>query len=158
MNKHVFLLLAWNRHRRRPAARWPRNTPGPTAPVPADWPTGAAYAGSPSGDQRVRRLPDLRWREFFTDEKLQQVIGTALTNNRDLRIAALNVEQARAMYGIQRAELLPAVNATGSASKQRIPADVEGFPEPMTIEQLRCQSRRRLLGNRLLRPHPQPER
>ena len=38
------------------------------------------------------------------------------------------------MYGIQRAELLPTVNATGSAIKQRIPANVEGFPEPMTIE------------------------
>ena len=58
----------------------------------------------------------------------------ALTNNRDLRIAALNVEQSRAMYGIQRAELLPTVNANGSAIKQRIPANVEGFPEPMTIE------------------------
>ncbi len=58
----------------------------------------------------------LTWREFFTDEKLQQVIGTALTNNRDLRVAALNVERARAVYGIQRAELLPTVNATGSMS------------------------------------------
>jgi multidrug efflux system outer membrane protein len=77
---------------------------------------------------------DLTWRKFFTDEKLQQVISAALTNNRDLRVAVLNVELARAMYGIQRAELLPAIDATGSATKQRIPANVQGFPEPMTVK------------------------
>ena len=99
----------------------------PKAPVPADWPTGAAYQETRSATN-APQAPDLRWREFFTDEKLQQVIETALTNNRDLRLAALNVERARAMYGIQRAELLPAVNATGSGSKQRLPADLSGAP------------------------------
>ena len=74
----------------------------------------------------VRRLSaaaDLPWREFFTDKRLQQVIETALNNNRDLRLAVLNVERARALYGIQRAELLPSVNAVGSGSKARVPAD-----------------------------------
>jgi len=104
----------------------------PTAPVPADWPTGTAYQPL----QPATNAPDarqLKWREFFTDEKLQQVIAAALTNNRDLRLAAQNVELARAEYGIQRGELLPSVNATGYASKQQIPAYVEGFPEPVTI-------------------------
>jgi len=55
-------------------------------------------------------------------------------NNRDLRLAALNVERARALYGIQRAELFPTVNGEGSWNKQRIPADVMGFPENLTIE------------------------
>jgi multidrug efflux system outer membrane protein len=105
----------------------------PAAPVSAEWPTGTAYA-EPRVTTTAPLAPDLNWQKFFTDEKLQQVIGAALTNNRDLRIAVLNVEQARAMYGIQRAELLPTINATGSATKQRIPANVEGFPEPMTIE------------------------
>jgi len=54
---------------------------------------------------------ELPWREFITDENLRKVIETALNNNRDLRLAALNVERARAYYGIQRAELLPSVNA-----------------------------------------------
>lgn len=58
----------------------------------------------------------------------------ALTNNRDLRIAALNVERARALYGIQRATLWPVVNATGSASQQRIPADLSGSGKPVTPE------------------------
>ncbi len=51
-----------------------------------------------------------------------------MNNNRDLRVAALNVERARALYGIQRAELFPVVNAVGSLSKERIPADSAGFP------------------------------
>ena len=105
----------------------------PTAPVPADWPTNTAYKGNP----RASNAPEarqLKWGEFFTDEKLQQVIAAALTNNRDLRLAALNVELARAQYGIQRGELLPAVNATGYANKQRMPPNVAGFPEPLTLK------------------------
>lgn len=95
----------------------------PIAPVPAEWPTGAAYAAG----RAATSAPEARallWREFFADRNLQQVIETALRNNRDLRIAILNVERARALYGIQRAELLPAVNATGAESRQRVPADL----------------------------------
>jgi multidrug efflux system outer membrane protein len=95
----------------------------PEAPVPASWPTGAAYdnvqaspgAPAPAG---------LQWRDFFTDERLRQVIETALMNNRDLRTAALNVERARAVYGVARAELLPTVNATGRGATQGVPADL----------------------------------
>jgi outer membrane protein, multidrug efflux system len=107
----------------------------PKAPVPADWPRGAAYQETRTATNAAD-APDLRWQEFFSDEKLQQVIGMALANNRDLRIAALNVERARALYGIQRAELLPAVNATGSGSKQRLPADLSGTtpPKRVTVE------------------------
>jgi multidrug efflux system outer membrane protein len=105
----------------------------PDAPVPSSWPSGPAYkdsAGKP-GDVPVA---DIAWRNFFVDERLQKVIDLALANNRDLRIAALNVEMARALYGIQRAELFPTVDADASGSKQRIPANVMGFPEPLTIE------------------------
>ena len=106
----------------------------PAAPVPTDWPTGEAYketkaaAGIPSA-------PELKWQEFFTDSKLQQIIGAALNNNRDLRLAALNVERARALYGIQRAEIFPAVNAIGSESKQRSSSDLVRPGEPRTSEQ-----------------------
>lgn len=129
MNKNAFLLLLGIAIVPAGCTLAPKYT-RPKAPVPAEWPNGPAYASQLSTNNC--QLPE--WREFFSDEKLQQVIGMALTNNRDLRIAVLNVEKARAMYGIQRAELLPAVNANGSAIKQRIPANVEGFPEPMTIE------------------------
>lgn len=95
----------------------------PAAPVPADWPKGAAY--QETGTATVAPAPaELSWQKFFPDEKLQKIIATALKNNRDLRLAALNAERARALYGIQRAELLPAVNAVGSLSRQRAPADL----------------------------------
>ena len=68
--------------------------------------------------------PEFSRREFFADEQLQKIIEMALNNNRDLRLAALNVERARALYGIQRAELFPAVNAVGAGSKQRVSADL----------------------------------
>jgi multidrug efflux system outer membrane protein len=95
----------------------------PEAPVPAQWPTGTAYKEAKSAAS-APAAADLPWREFFTDERLQKIIGIALDNNRDLRVAALNVERARALYGIQRAELLPSVNAVGLMSKQGIPADL----------------------------------
>ena len=106
----------------------------PASPVPADWPTGAAYNETKSAAS-APTVSELPWREFFTDERLQKIIETALNNNRDLRLAALNVEKARAFYGIQRAELLPAVNATGSMIRQRVPADLSTTGSAMTAEQ-----------------------
>jgi multidrug efflux system outer membrane protein len=60
----------------------------------------------------------------FGDPRLQAIVALALENNRDLRVAALNVELTRAQYRIQRAEQLPAVDATASATRQRVPADL----------------------------------
>jgi multidrug efflux system outer membrane protein len=105
----------------------------PNAPVPAKWPTGAAY----SATQPAASTPmaaELPWRKFITDERLQKVIETALNNNRDLRMAALNVERAREIYGIQRAELLPSVNAVGTWNRQRVPAALSSTGKAMTTE------------------------
>ena len=132
MNKNTFLLLVAIALLPAGCTMAPKYT-RPKAPVPANWPAGTASQAI----QPAANAPDaqaLRWREFFTDAKLQQVIAVALTNNRDLRIAALNVELARAQYGIQRAELWPTINATGSELKQRIPPNVEGFPEQLTLK------------------------
>jgi multidrug efflux system outer membrane protein len=103
----------------------------PASPVPADWPKGAAYGESASAAPTAEDLP---WREVFTDQRLQEVIGTALANNRDLKLAALNVERARAYYGIQRAELLPTVNAFASGSRERVPADLSTSGSARTSE------------------------
>jgi len=105
----------------------------PEAPIPTDWPSGSAYQKSlsPLG---VPVAVDLGWREFFTDQKLQQIIETALNNNRDLRLAALNVEKARSLYGVQRAELFPTVNAAGVGSKKRGPTDLTPPGEPRTTK------------------------
>lgn len=105
----------------------------PDAPVPAQWPQSEAYQ-----DIRTVEAPiasELDWRAFFTDPGLQQLIDLALVNNRDLRLAAQNVERARAMYGIQRAELFPAVNAAGGGGKQRRSADLIALGDPRTVEQ-----------------------
>ncbi len=93
----------------------------PAAPVPSGWPSGPAYKETPQG---APAATELKWREFFRDERLQTIIDMALKNNRDLRVAALNVEKSRALYQIQRADLLPAGQATVSPIRQRIPADL----------------------------------
>lgn len=65
---------------------------------------------------------DTGWQEFYQDKQLQQLIALSLENNRNLRATVLQVEQLRAQYKIQRAELLPAVNANASATRQRVPS------------------------------------
>lgn len=105
----------------------------PAAPVPAEWPTGPAYAetGTVKNAQEIRTLP---WPDFFPDEGLRRVIALALENNRDLQLAALNVQRARAIHGIQRAALLPTVDAVGRMSRQRTPADLSSSGRSQTTE------------------------
>jgi len=108
----------------------------PAAPVPAQWPTGPAYAQTNATDvstNTISSVPDLNWGDFFTDEKLKTIIAHALVNNRDLRAATLNVEKARALYGIQRSELAPVVNGTATAGKERIAKDFSGTGQPVTL-------------------------
>jgi len=106
----------------------------PAAPVPGEWPKGTAYQDAKAAEGRPAAAI-LKWQDFITDEKLQKVITAALKNNRDLRLAALNVERARALYGIQRAELFPALGAAGSGSVQRVPADLSTTGSARTAEQ-----------------------
>jgi multidrug efflux system outer membrane protein len=95
----------------------------PAPPIPTDWPSGEAYKKDISDTPAPSAL-ELMWQKFFSDERLQKVIAMALDNNRDLRIAALNVEKAKALYGIQRAELFPKLDAVGVGGKQRVSADL----------------------------------
>lgn len=104
----------------------------PEAPIPAAWPSGPAYKEPPS-TQGGWLTTKLQWRQFFTDERLQKIIDTALKNNRNLRVAALNMERARALYRVQRAELFPKVETGTSASKQH--ALISGTTGLVTIEQ-----------------------
>ncbi len=106
----------------------------PTTPIPEQWPQGSAYQENQTAPG-VINIPELSWHDFFADKQLQAIISMALENNRDLRLAALNVERARAMYGIQRAELFPAVNAFGHGGKQQRSTDLIGPGDPRTVEQ-----------------------
>jgi multidrug efflux system outer membrane protein len=64
---------------------------------------------------------DIGWRAFFTDPAMQRLIEISLANNRDARIAAINVAAARAQYRIQRAELFPTIDATAQQDVERVP-------------------------------------
>jgi outer membrane protein, multidrug efflux system len=105
----------------------------PEAPVPDAWPTGEAYTETTAAES-APAAAELAWREFFTDPRLQEIIVIALDNNRDLRLASLSVERARAYYGIRRAELLPTIYAEGSGSKEHVPADLSRSGEATTSE------------------------
>ncbi len=102
----------------------------PAAPIPKDWPKGEAYQETIGPTP-----PEIKWPDFVTEEKLKKIIEKALFNNRDLRLAALQVAKTRALYGIQRAEIYPTVNAAGTGSWQRVPADLSPQGREMTVEQ-----------------------
>ncbi len=89
----------------------------PPAPIAAQYPAAPADSTvtQPSTDVPAA---DLEWRAFFTDARLQRLIDLALKNNRDLRVAMLNVEQMRAQYEIKRADLFPTVNAAVTGTRQ----------------------------------------
>ncbi|MFQ6591046.1 MULTISPECIES: efflux transporter outer membrane subunit [Pseudomonas] len=83
----------------------------PDAPVAGQWPTITPHS--------MANAADIGWRQFFIDSRLKQIVELALSNNRDLRVAALNIEKARATYRIQDAERFPAISATASDTRQR---------------------------------------
>jgi multidrug efflux system outer membrane protein len=86
----------------------------PASPVPPL--EGGAAGGTAAAD--------IGWREFFPDPQLQELIALALADNRDLRVAVLNVKSAQAQYRIQRAQLFPTINASAVEQVDRIPLSV----------------------------------
>jgi len=91
----------------------------PEAPVAGQYPQGPAYSPAQAPAQAAA---EQGWKQFFHDPALQQLIQVSLENNRDLRVAALNIDAYAAQYRIQRADLFPAVSANASGSRQRVPA------------------------------------
>ncbi|NHZ81486.1 efflux transporter outer membrane subunit [Massilia sp. CCM 8695] len=83
----------------------------PAAPVAPAFPAPAISSAS------TEAASSIAWQRFFADARLKQLIELALANNRDLRVAILNIEQARAQHQIRRAERLPSLNATVSGSR-----------------------------------------
>lgn len=89
----------------------------PDLPVTAQWPPSVQPEGA-------RKAGELDWRAFFPDPRLQALIAAALEHNRDMRVAAARVEEARALYGIARADRLPNVDVAASGTSSRTPADL----------------------------------
>lgn len=102
----------------------------PDAPVPASWPaaatsatsatSAASSASSASSAEAGTAVPaQVEWSSFIADARLREVIKLALANNRDLRVAVLNIEKARAAYRIEDAARYPTVSAYGAGTRQR---------------------------------------
>ncbi|AOI70339.1 multidrug transporter [Burkholderia ubonensis] len=89
----------------------------PAAPVPSSY---APVDGAPSAAQPSSPALLDDWRAYFTDPALQAWIDAALANNRDLRVAAGRVEEARALYGVQRADRLPSLDANLGYERTRV--------------------------------------
>jgi multidrug efflux system outer membrane protein len=99
----------------------------PAAPVPNTW-----SAPTPGPATATAEAADLGWRDFFHDPELQNLIDLALRQNRDLRVAALNVESVAAQYRIQRAALLPTLDANGGVDRSKTPSTLLYPGEPAT--------------------------
>ncbi|PZN31745.1 MAG: multidrug transporter [Proteobacteria bacterium] len=102
----------------------------PAAPVADEFP---AQPSANAGEGLS--AADIGWREFFPQQTLQDLIGRALANNRDLRVAALNVEAARAQYRIRQADIVPHVDAVGEGNSQRVPANLSQTGESYVTRQ-----------------------
>ncbi|WP_294232861.1 efflux transporter outer membrane subunit [uncultured Sphingomonas sp.] len=85
----------------------------PVGAVPATLPQDGIYPSAASDAPDVTKIG---WQDFFTDDRLRRTIALGLENNRDLRVAAANVLQARAQYRIQRADLVPSTTLSGSGT------------------------------------------
>lgn len=88
-------------------------------PVAQNWPVDSRLE-----QEQGAAAAQLSWRAYFADPDLVQLIETALENNRDLRLAVLRVQEARAAYGIQRSEQFPMVGVGGQAARSRVPGDL----------------------------------
>jgi multidrug efflux system outer membrane protein len=105
----------------------------PDLPVASTWegkaPAGAessdqAPAGQEAAGQKAKPLArDLAWQSYFESKPLQQLIALAMDNNRDLRVALLNIDKAKAAYRIQKADSLPVVAGSAAASRQGVAED-----------------------------------
>jgi multidrug efflux system outer membrane protein len=124
-------------HYQRPAlpvqSTWPipPSTPAPKAPAGA--PSAALNQLPPSGPNPgaiggTRRAVDIGWRDFFADPQLQRIIAEALANNRDLRVAVLDIQQAHAQYVVQRGQSFPQFDGNAGYTKEKLSAAQFGFP------------------------------
>jgi len=88
----------------------------PAAPVAEQWPT---LGGAAPADAAARAAGDLPWQEFVQDARLRELVERALADNRDLRVAALAIEQARAQYQIRAADQTPTLNLAATGNRRK---------------------------------------
>ncbi|HEV8239014.1 MAG TPA: efflux transporter outer membrane subunit [Thermoanaerobaculia bacterium] len=110
-------------------ASWPLPETTVVAPPPATEPAASESVATATAPVAA---PDIGWRDFFADERLEQLIALALEGNRDFRTSVLNVARFRALYDIRRADRVPSVDATVSGARQRLPSSQTGG-DPATV-------------------------
>jgi multidrug efflux system outer membrane protein len=101
----------------------------PEAPVPGEWQAGV------QGEVPA----DIQWQQFFTDRRLAHLQTLALANNRDLRLASLNIEKAQAQYRIQRAAAFPTLDASVSGTHSRTPGSLSSGGTAVTSHDYSAQ-------------------
>lgn len=89
-----------------------------------DAPVAANYETSSNTANNAQRASEMGWRSLINDQRLQVLISKALVNNRDLRVAALRIEEARSLYNIQVADQLPNLNGVATGNRARVPASL----------------------------------
>ena len=104
----------------------------PEAPVSEQW---LPPASTPKGEVGA----DIEWQQFFTDSRLARLQSLALVNNRDLRLASLNIEKAQAQYRIQRAEALPSIDAGVTGTHSRTPGSLSSSGSAATTHDYSAQ-------------------
>jgi multidrug efflux system outer membrane protein len=97
----------------------------PQSPVPDRWPVDTAPSAATSAPRSS--ADQIGWQDVFTDPRLQRLVEIALENNRNLRIAVLNVAASEAQFRVERGNLFPAISATGSGLAERLPGS-SGLP------------------------------
>lgn len=89
----------------------------PAAPVPE------TYPGQPANESvtnvPVTEAPPLTWQSYFPDADLQKLIQVGLQHNRDLKTAVLRMDEAKATYGVQKADRLPTVQGNLNYDRSR---------------------------------------
>ena len=82
-------------------------------------PVAVAYAPemTPATARGSEAAAEIEWQRFFADPRLKALIGLSLANNRDLRVAVLNIEQTRATYNVRRADIYPSVGLGATAAR-----------------------------------------
>lgn len=103
----------------------------PPLPVPETFPA----SGAANGSESALSATTVGWKDYFTDPVLQGLIGDALEYNRDLQLAIQRVEEARALYGIRRADQFPTLGVEADLARARVPAQLSGYGRPVTASQ-----------------------
>ena len=110
----------------------------PMLPVPAT----LNGTNGPNGSEGTALAPEtgpMGWQDFLQEPRLRELVALALQNNRDLRVAVLAIEKARAQYGVEQSNRFPAVGATAAGNRTRTADDLNTSGRSPTSSQYSAQ-------------------